>query len=130
MSTVLSVQGGAPLRGRIRVRGAKNLVSKAMVAALLGESPSRAVTTRGATRAAAAGVGGDGTAATKKAPARKAAGTTATKTATKAPAKKSTTAVAEKRTPAKKATTAKAATGAATTTTARKTASKRAATKA
>ena len=41
MSTVLSVNGGTPLRGRIRVRGAKNFVSKAMVAALLGESPSR-----------------------------------------------------------------------------------------
>src|SRR6185436_5693079 len=33
--------GGAPLQGQIRVRGAKNLVSKAMVAALLGETPSR-----------------------------------------------------------------------------------------
>ncbi|MFP5335268.1 MAG: UDP-N-acetylglucosamine 1-carboxyvinyltransferase [Actinomycetes bacterium] len=41
MSTLLTVQGGRPLRGRIRVRGAKNLVSKAMVAALLGETPSR-----------------------------------------------------------------------------------------
>jgi UDP-N-acetylglucosamine 1-carboxyvinyltransferase len=38
---VLVVHGGAPLHGRIQVRGAKNLVSKAMVAALLGESPSR-----------------------------------------------------------------------------------------
>src|SRR4051812_36316109 len=38
---VLVVHGGAPLQGQIRVRGAKNLVSKAMVAALLGESPSR-----------------------------------------------------------------------------------------
>ena len=38
---VLAVHGGAPLHGQIRVRGAKNLVSKAMVAALLGESPSR-----------------------------------------------------------------------------------------
>src|SRR3954451_108459 len=37
---VLVVHGGTPLHGRIRVRGAKNLVSKAMVAALLGESPS------------------------------------------------------------------------------------------
>src|SRR4051794_7736761 len=37
---VLIVHGGAPLHGQIRVRGAKNLVSKAMVAALLGESPS------------------------------------------------------------------------------------------
>ena len=38
---VLKVDGGAPLRGSITVRGAKNLVSKAMVAALLGDSPSR-----------------------------------------------------------------------------------------
>jgi UDP-N-acetylglucosamine 1-carboxyvinyltransferase len=38
---VILVHGGTPLRGRIRVRGAKNLVSKAMVAALLGDSPSR-----------------------------------------------------------------------------------------
>jgi UDP-N-acetylglucosamine 1-carboxyvinyltransferase len=38
---VLVVRGGTPLQGRIRVRGAKNLVSKAMVAALLGDSPSR-----------------------------------------------------------------------------------------
>jgi UDP-N-acetylglucosamine 1-carboxyvinyltransferase len=38
---VLVVHGGAPLQGQIRVRGAKNLVSKAMVAALLGETPSR-----------------------------------------------------------------------------------------
>jgi UDP-N-acetylglucosamine 1-carboxyvinyltransferase len=38
---VLIVRGGSPLHGQIRVRGAKNLVSKAMVAALLGESPSR-----------------------------------------------------------------------------------------
>ncbi|MFI7597624.1 UDP-N-acetylglucosamine 1-carboxyvinyltransferase [Actinoplanes sp. NPDC049681] len=38
---VLAVHGGAPLHGQIRVRGAKNLVSKAMVAALLGETPSR-----------------------------------------------------------------------------------------
>jgi UDP-N-acetylglucosamine 1-carboxyvinyltransferase len=38
---VLVVHGGSPLRGQIRVRGAKNLVSKAMVAALLGETPSR-----------------------------------------------------------------------------------------
>jgi len=38
---VLAVHGGTPLHGTIRVRGAKNLVSKAMVAALLGESPSR-----------------------------------------------------------------------------------------
>ncbi|HEX6500535.1 MAG TPA: UDP-N-acetylglucosamine 1-carboxyvinyltransferase [Micromonosporaceae bacterium] len=37
---VLVVRGGTPLRGEIRVRGAKNLVSKAMVAALLGDEPS------------------------------------------------------------------------------------------
>ncbi len=40
MSTTLTVRGGKPLRGEITVRGAKNLVSKAMVAALLGEEPS------------------------------------------------------------------------------------------
>ena len=38
---VLVVHGGQPLHGQIKVRGAKNLVSKAMVAAVLGESPSR-----------------------------------------------------------------------------------------
>lgn len=38
---VLVVHGGTPLHGRIRVRGAKNLVPKAMVAALLGDTPSR-----------------------------------------------------------------------------------------
>lgn len=38
---VLVVHGGSPLRGQLRVRGAKNLVSKAMVAALLGDTPSR-----------------------------------------------------------------------------------------
>jgi UDP-N-acetylglucosamine 1-carboxyvinyltransferase len=38
---VLVVHGGTPLQGQIRVRGAKNLVSKAMVAALLGQEPSR-----------------------------------------------------------------------------------------
>jgi UDP-N-acetylglucosamine 1-carboxyvinyltransferase len=37
---VLRVYGNTPLRGEVRVRGAKNLVSKAMVAALLGESRS------------------------------------------------------------------------------------------
>ncbi len=41
MTDVLTVHGGTPLKGEIRVRGAKNLVSKAMVATLLGESPSR-----------------------------------------------------------------------------------------
>jgi UDP-N-acetylglucosamine 1-carboxyvinyltransferase len=40
-SDVLTVHGGAPLHGQIRVRGAKNLVSKAMVATLLGDTPSR-----------------------------------------------------------------------------------------
>ncbi len=38
---VLTVHGGTPLQGTIRVRGAKNLVSKAMVATLLGDGPSR-----------------------------------------------------------------------------------------
>jgi UDP-N-acetylglucosamine 1-carboxyvinyltransferase len=38
---VLEVHGGAPLHGTITVRGAKNLVSKAMVAVLLGDGPSR-----------------------------------------------------------------------------------------
>ena len=37
---VLVVRGGSPLHGQITVRGAKNLVSKAMVAALLGDAPS------------------------------------------------------------------------------------------
>ncbi len=41
VNDVLTVHGGTPLTGRLRVRGAKNLVSKAMVAALLGEEPSR-----------------------------------------------------------------------------------------
>ncbi len=36
----LAIRGGRPLRGRVDVKGAKNLVTKAMVAALLGESPS------------------------------------------------------------------------------------------
>ncbi len=40
MSDLLYVNGGNPLRGEITVRGAKNFVSKAMVAALLGETPS------------------------------------------------------------------------------------------
>nr|NLD39741.1 UDP-N-acetylglucosamine 1-carboxyvinyltransferase [Actinomycetales bacterium] len=40
MPDVLRVTGGAPLTGEITVRGAKNFVSKAMVAALLGEGPS------------------------------------------------------------------------------------------
>ncbi|WP_189113866.1 UDP-N-acetylglucosamine 1-carboxyvinyltransferase [Pilimelia terevasa] len=38
---VLVVRGGTPLQGTIRVRGAKNLVSKAMVASLLGDGVSR-----------------------------------------------------------------------------------------
>ncbi len=40
MSDVMHVHGGAPLAGSITVRGAKNFVSKAMVASLLGEGPS------------------------------------------------------------------------------------------
>lgn len=40
MADVLRVTGGKPLNGELTVRGAKNFVSKAMVAALLGESPS------------------------------------------------------------------------------------------
>ncbi|MDO5646043.1 MAG: UDP-N-acetylglucosamine 1-carboxyvinyltransferase [Dermabacter sp.] len=40
MSTTFYVRGGKPLRGEITVRGAKNFVSKAMVAALLGDTPS------------------------------------------------------------------------------------------
>lgn len=40
MKDLLYVRGGKPLEGTITVRGAKNFVSKAMVAALLGESPS------------------------------------------------------------------------------------------
>ncbi|MDT0165589.1 UDP-N-acetylglucosamine 1-carboxyvinyltransferase [Actinotalea sp. AC32] len=40
MNDVLYVNGGTPLHGEITVRGAKNFVSKAMVAALLGEGPS------------------------------------------------------------------------------------------
>jgi UDP-N-acetylglucosamine 1-carboxyvinyltransferase len=41
MSTVLTVNGGVALDGAIQVRGAKNFVSKAMVASLLGETPSK-----------------------------------------------------------------------------------------
>lgn len=37
----LRVHGGTPLRGEVTVHGAKNLVPKAMVAALLGSAPSR-----------------------------------------------------------------------------------------
>ena len=36
----ITLQGGKPLVGRIELKGAKNLVTKAMVAALLGETPS------------------------------------------------------------------------------------------
>ncbi|HCS61695.1 MAG TPA: UDP-N-acetylglucosamine 1-carboxyvinyltransferase [Microbacterium sp.] len=37
---VLAIRGGRPLRGRVDVKGAKNLATKAMVAALLGETVS------------------------------------------------------------------------------------------
>lgn len=40
MTDLLSVNGGSPLHGSITVRGAKNFVSKAMVASLLGTGPS------------------------------------------------------------------------------------------
>ncbi|MBD9700009.1 UDP-N-acetylglucosamine 1-carboxyvinyltransferase [Flavimobilis sp. GY10621] len=40
MTDLIHVTGGTPLNGRIRVRGAKNFVSKAMVASLLGDGPS------------------------------------------------------------------------------------------
>lgn len=40
MAKLLTIQGGKPLSGEVEVRGAKNLVPKAMVAALLGDSPS------------------------------------------------------------------------------------------
>ena len=36
----LVINGGKPLNGRIELRGAKNLVTKAMVASLLADSPS------------------------------------------------------------------------------------------
>ena len=39
--TCSSSTASTPLRGEVRVRGAKNLVPKAMVAALLGRDPSR-----------------------------------------------------------------------------------------
>ncbi|HEX5511164.1 MAG TPA: UDP-N-acetylglucosamine 1-carboxyvinyltransferase [Actinomycetales bacterium] len=41
MTSVLTVNGGVALNGTIQVRGAKNFVSKAMVASLLGETPSK-----------------------------------------------------------------------------------------
>ncbi|WP_062211746.1 UDP-N-acetylglucosamine 1-carboxyvinyltransferase [Demequina oxidasica] len=40
MSDSIRIHGGKPLEGEISVRGAKNFVSKAMVAALLGSTPS------------------------------------------------------------------------------------------
>ncbi|CAO1652668.1 UDP-N-acetylglucosamine 1-carboxyvinyltransferase [Salinibacterium sp. NYA9b] len=39
-SNQIVINGGKPLRGRINVRGAKNLATKAMVAALLADTPS------------------------------------------------------------------------------------------
>ncbi|MEY4301547.1 MAG: hypothetical protein RJA30_698, partial [Actinomycetota bacterium] len=36
----ITVVGGKPLKGRVDLKGAKNLVTKAMVAALLGDSTS------------------------------------------------------------------------------------------
>ncbi|MDI2097660.1 UDP-N-acetylglucosamine 1-carboxyvinyltransferase [Ruicaihuangia caeni] len=39
-SDKIVINGGKPLRGRVQVRGAKNLVTKAMVASLLGDTPS------------------------------------------------------------------------------------------
>lgn len=36
----ITINGGKPLSGRVDLKGAKNLVTKAMVAALLGETPS------------------------------------------------------------------------------------------
>ncbi|MDO5719279.1 MAG: UDP-N-acetylglucosamine 1-carboxyvinyltransferase [Actinomycetaceae bacterium] len=41
MESILRVDGGKPLTGDIFVRGAKNFVPKAMVASLLGSSPSK-----------------------------------------------------------------------------------------
>ncbi|NKX49090.1 UDP-N-acetylglucosamine 1-carboxyvinyltransferase, partial [Arthrobacter deserti] len=40
MASVLTIRGGVPLTGQVTVRGAKNLVPKAMVAALLGSDAS------------------------------------------------------------------------------------------
>ena len=37
---VIEIRGGRPLKGQVDVRGAKNLATKAMVASLLGETPS------------------------------------------------------------------------------------------
>ncbi|MDO5034155.1 MAG: UDP-N-acetylglucosamine 1-carboxyvinyltransferase [Actinomycetaceae bacterium] len=41
MDSILRVHGGKPLTGDITVRGAKNFVPKAMVASLLGTTPSK-----------------------------------------------------------------------------------------
>jgi UDP-N-acetylglucosamine 1-carboxyvinyltransferase len=38
--SLISIEGGKPLKGRVDLKGAKNLVTKAMVAALLGDTPS------------------------------------------------------------------------------------------
>ena len=38
--SLIMIEGGKPLKGRVDLKGAKNLVTKAMVAALLGETPS------------------------------------------------------------------------------------------
>ena len=40
LSDRIVINGGKPLKGRIEVRGAKNLATKAMVAALLADTPS------------------------------------------------------------------------------------------
>jgi UDP-N-acetylglucosamine 1-carboxyvinyltransferase len=40
LSDKIVINGGKPLVGRIEIRGAKNLATKAMVAALLGKTPS------------------------------------------------------------------------------------------
>lgn len=37
---IIEIRGGRPLTGQVDVRGAKNLATKAMVASLLGETPS------------------------------------------------------------------------------------------
>ena len=40
LSDKIVINGGKPLKGRIELRGAKNLATKAMVAALLADTPS------------------------------------------------------------------------------------------
>ena len=40
MAKLLTIRGGKPLQGEVHVRGAKNLVPKAMVASLLGSETS------------------------------------------------------------------------------------------